>query len=118
MSVVQMIPVDRTGCTLLLHRSPNVPVPNTWGFPTGTHEFLETMHDTCSRELLEEFNLRVLAPTRHVGAYDHVVRGDQPNHWVLNVHVVRVMDFAGVVDRKSTRLNSSHSQQSRMPSSA
>ena len=84
MSVVQMIPVDRTGCTLLLHRSPNVPVPNTWGFPTGTHEFLETMHDTCSRELLEEFNLRALAP----------------------------------VDRKSTRLNSSHSQQSRMPSSA
>ena len=28
------------------------------------------------------------------------------------------LDFAHVLDRKSTRLNSSHSQQSRMPSSA
>ena len=39
-------------------------------------------------------------PVLHVGAYDHVVLGDQPNHWVLNVHVVRVRDFAGVVNRE------------------
>ena len=30
----------------------------------------------------------------------------------------RALDKKGVEDRKSTRLNSSHSQQSRMPSSA
>ena len=34
-------------------------------------------------------------------------------------YIVDVTDFkTGVVDRKSTRLNSSHSGQSRMPSSA
>ena len=33
-------------------------------------------------------------------------------------HYVYQGNFAGFTDRKSTRLNSSHSQQSRMPSSA
>ena len=35
-----------------------------------------------------------------------------------SAYVRRVLDALGVADRKSTRLNSSHSDRSRMPSSA
>ena len=42
------------------------------------------------------------------------VKGFQPTPLSLAL----VVDRSGSIDRKSTRLNSSHSQQSRMPSSA
>ena len=37
---------------------------------------------------------------------------------VMRVYVMVAFCAAGIVDRKSTRLNSSHSRKSRMPSSA
>ena len=37
-------------------------------------------------------------------------------HWIKSIAIDR--EAAGVADRKSTRLNSSHIQKSRMPSSA
>ena len=40
-----------------------------------------------------------------------------PNHWLLGMTIGVWVDEQDK-DRKSTRLNSSHSQQSRMPSSA
>ena len=39
-------------------------------------------------------------------------------HDKVLAQIARLVESSGVRDRKSTRLNSSHSQQSRMPSSA
>ena len=36
----------------------------------------------------------------------------------IHPQTIRTYEEKGLIDRKSTRLNSSHSQQSRMPSSA
>ena len=47
---------------------------------------------------------------KHNGVYDEIVG-------ILNAEGKRIVEFPGI-DRKSTRLNSSHSGQSRMPSSA
>ena len=43
-------------------------------------------------------------------------KGTEPELW--GQYFVSLFSGCGVLDRKSTRLNSSHSQQSRMPSSA
>ena len=37
---------------------------------------------------------------------------------LISMHTLRPLDFSSFPDRKSTRLNSSHIQKSRMPSSA
>ena len=47
-----------------------------------------------------------------------MVRGNWRNVLLLNLHSRLAQRVLVEVDRKSTRLNSSHSQQSRMPSSA
>ena len=50
---------------------------------------------------------------------EHPVLGDAARHAMNRAaRVVLAEKFAGVLDRKSTRLNSSHSRASRMPSSA
>ena len=37
---------------------------------------------------------------------------------IIDIHLSPCLFFSGAIDRKSTRLNSSHSEISRMPSSA
>ena len=51
---------------------------------------------------------------------NQIIRGDIKSHIALSRDEKRRLwaMFGFIADRKSTRLNSSHSQQSRMPSSA
>ena len=47
------------------------------------------------------------------------VMGGEEIHAVSGVSIeIKKGEYVAIIDRKSTRLNSSHSQQSRMPSSA
>ena len=67
------------------------------------------------------FRTEFLTETRGTGLLHHVFDGYEPWHGELRTRPTGslVADRRGfVTDRKSTRLNSSHSQQSRMPSSA
>ena len=69
----------------------------------------------ASRELVE-------SAARAVGAHDFIARLPQGYDTVLGQRGVNLSigqrQLLSFTDRKSTRLNSSHSQQSRMPSSA
>ena len=61
----------------------------------------------------EKFNRS--KPHCNVGTIGHVDHGKTS----LTAAITKVLaETGGATDRKSTRLNSSHSQQSRMPSSA
>ena len=72
---------------------------------------------TKSRDSIANFKLR---ENEAIGC-KVTLRGDRMWEFfdrLLSVAIPRIRDFRGLPDRKSTRLNSSHSQQSRMPSSA
>ena len=89
---------------------------------TGHRGFIASNLPTSLRELYHE----VIDPSQiklshriHTG--EHCVHNNSENDWYnefkrLNVDVV--IHNAASVDRKSTRLNSSHVSESRMPSSA
>ena len=93
----------------------------------------ETLEEGIAREVLEETGLRIEVVDFY-GIFQRIMRdakGRAEYHYLLIDYVCKVAggtlragdDVARVEwvprrDRKSTRLNSSHSQQSRMPSSA
>ena len=77
---------------LAARRSPSMSEPGFWEFPGGKVEAGETLDEALARELEEELSIAI----------------DAFSLWKVKEKK----------DRKSTRLNSSHSQQSRMPSSA
>lgn len=100
-SVVQMIPIDKRGDVLIMHRGPNVKsVPNVWSFPSGSHEYGEQIHECAARELMEEFNLQANKIVV-LGAYDNLP-GDG-NHWVIIVVLVLVETFASAVNNEPER---------------
>ena len=58
-------------------------------------------------------------PVDTIDLLDQVVRtGTGVNQTDININRISESTYSTIPDRKSTRLNSSHSQQSRMPSSA
>ena len=59
---------------------------------------------------------RMLSMSRELGALEKIVRCESPSE---DLDACRsVIKLANQIDRKSTRLNSSHTDISRMPSSA
>ena len=80
----------------------------------GTQEFLLRLRDSRLKDdaLLEQFYDRIIESYEYVG-----------NYLILLIHDAydvpgRTRDGIEMEDRKSTRLNSSHANESRMPSSA
>lgn len=103
-TAVQMLCIDRKGEVLLIHRSPTVrSARDCWSFPSGLHDIGETLAETCSRELLEEFNLS--APPGafvQLGTYENI-NGDpdaaEPWHWVVNTFAV-IVDFQTLINNE------------------
>ena len=73
--------------------------------PDPIRQFMRWFDQARAAELLEP-NAMALATATPEG------------HPSVRMVLLKAVDDRGFVDRKSTRLNSSHSQQSRMPSSA
>lgn len=103
-TAVQMLCINVTGNILMIHRSDKVrSVRNTWSFPSGLHDVGETLIESCSRELEEEFGL-VAPPDAFVqlGVYENI-NGDSEAaeawHWVVNTFAVLV-DFTTLVNRE------------------
>ena len=64
-----------------------------------------------------EEKYKELQPEKYQDTIEHVIRkGNTPAGMHISIMVKEILDF--LQDRKSTRLNSSHRSQSRMPSSA
>lgn len=96
--VVQMIPIDRLGNVLLMHRGPNVrSVPNVWSFPSGMHDWGESIGDCAARELKEEFGL-VAVEYAVLGVYENIP-GDG-YHWVITVLLVMCRDFVTLENKE------------------
>ena len=55
---------------------------------------------------------------RYIYLFDHLLRCEDEVILGINTGIFKLTARKGAVDRKSTRLNSSHSDRSRMPSSA
>lgn len=101
--VVQMIPIDRQGRLLVMHRGPNVrSARNVWSFPSGMHDIGEDILATASRELEEEYGLRVIA-SKTVGTYENIA-GDKDAtehyHWVITVLLVVVDDVTRAINKE------------------
>jgi len=93
-----MIPFDADGRMLVMHRGPSVrSAPNVWSFPSGMHEFGESMERCGARELEEEYGLTALR-TAQVGTYENVP-GDG-YHWVITVLVALVEDVRRAVNKE------------------
>ena len=88
---------------------------------TGTFAAHEELQDRVmdSNDLERERGITILAKNcavRYEGTHINIV--DTPGHADFGGEVERVLSMVDGVDRKSTRLNSSHPSKSRMPSSA
>ena len=79
------------------------------GMDAAVKEVVENLREHVSQEISSEYQLKQIAT---ISANNDEKVGD------LIATAMEKVGREGVVDRKSTRLNSSHSQQSRMPSSA
>ena len=82
---------------------------------SGVVEVINTNHDSINKRAENEINIKYVLdlrdfpgdPVEKVLVHDYEVIANDPE-----------VDIVVEVDRKSTRLNSSHKVQSRMPSSA
>jgi 8-oxo-dGTP pyrophosphatase MutT (NUDIX family) len=96
--VVMVIPFDLSERMLQMYRGPNVrSAPNVWSFPSGMHDFGETMEDCARREMLEEYNLAI-ERLQQVGTLENVP-GDG-YHWVITLFVGLVEDVEQAVNRE------------------
>ena len=91
---------------------------------SGTLEAHEEIAERAmdSNDLERERGITILSKTTAIHYKDYKINiMDTPGHADFGGEVERIMNMVDgvlLVDRKSTRLNSSHSGQSRMPSSA
>ena len=95
--------IRRNGKILICRRAEGS-CAHLWEFPGGKTELGETPFECLTRELREELNIEI-KPLRE---YCRSVCGE----------LSFVFIEAEIIDRKSTRLNTSHPNPSRMPSSA
>ena len=84
----------------------------TTAFNLDLNNLVEDAFERCGQELRTGYDLRTARRSLNIMTAEWANRGI--NMWTIEPGQVTLNQG----DRKSTRLNSSHSQQSRMPSSA
>lgn len=100
--VIQMLPYDRSGKFLMMHRSNNVrSARNVWSIPTGEHEIGERIFECASRELWEEYGL-IINQLRFLTQYENIAGDEAPPHyhWVLSIYGAEVDDVTQAVNKE------------------
>jgi len=91
------------------------------GDPAQTTQFVKAAEASFGNYNIWKADFVGIGKMRGVGwaiCYQNPANGRLSNHWITLHETGNVAGFNPILDRKSTRLNSSHTMQSRMPSSA